>query len=394
MEAIMARFNRGKVREAHPEYRKYVLRNWRRRGTIRELQERGEKETPAILEMKRQIEEDDRACKKLPSKNPLDHAFRRLHYCRYADDTLMGVIGSKDDAYEVMAQVKVFAENGLHLSIAESKSKISHASEGTIFLSYEVISRSTAKLKRVKSTTGIYTRKRTVAERMTLRIPEEKLLKFCHTRGYGNYNTLKTKHRPVMRERSDAEIILAYNAEIRGLINYYCLAFNLKRRLAKLYWLWQGGLFKTLAHKHKMTVMKVISQLRRENGYVYTYEAKGKMRNLSVVSLRHWKPSWTADRNVDIQPYIYVYTKSRTEIIQRLNAETCEYCGRSQGYFEVHHVRKLEDIKDGKPLWQQVMSAMRRKTLVLCAECHDLLHSGRLPDWRRRSQIEAESRMR
>jgi group II intron reverse transcriptase/maturase len=393
MEAMIARFNRGKKRKANPEYEKYGQRIYRHRAAIRERQERGEKDSPAILELKRQIKENDGARKVLPSINPLDPDFRRLYYCRYADDTLMGITGSKDDARAVMAQVKEFIEKDLHLRIAENKSKITHATEGTIFLGYEVISRTTNKLRRVKSPNGIYTLKRSVVERMTLRIPEEKLLKFCHAKGYGNYNTLKTKHRVVLKDRSDAEIILAYNAEMRGFTNYYGLAYGAKSRLTKLYWLWKGGLVKTLAAKHQTTVTKVIKQLRRRNDLIYTYVVKGKMRDLPVFSLKNWKPSWTTDRKVDIQPYIHVFTAGHTEIIQRLGAEACEYCGATQGYFEVHHVRKLADNKDGKAPWQWLMSAMRRKTLVLCVECHDLLHAGRLPDWRQRSRIEAESRM-
>ncbi len=57
-------------------------------------------------------------------------------------------------------------------------------------------------------------------------------------------------------------------------------------------------------------------------------------------------------------------------------------CGQEDGYFEVHHVRKLSDIKDGKEKWQKLMIARRRKTMVLCVECHDLLHAGKLPSWR------------
>jgi predicted HNH restriction endonuclease len=87
---------------------------------------------------------------------------------------------------------------------------------------------------------------------------------------------------------------------------------------------------------------------------------------------------------VDIEPNVARYTWSRTEIVQRLNAQTCEYCGTDEGYFEVHHVRKLKDL-DGKERWQQVMATMRRKTLVLCHICHELLHNGTLPDWRYRA---------
>jgi group II intron reverse transcriptase/maturase len=394
MEDMMARFNKGKRKGPNPEYARHSHHITQRRKAIRELQEQEEKDSPAILELKREIEDLDRVRKTLSSKNPLDAGFRRLYYGRYADDTLMGVNGSKNDALEVMARVKEFIEKDLHLTIAEHKSKISHAEEGTKFLAYEVISRTTEKVKRVKSRKGIYTRRRTVARQMTLRIPEEKLLKFCHDKGYGNYQTLKTTHRAILSNRSDAEIIMTFNAELRGLANYYCLAYSAKGRLNRLHYIWRGGLFKTLANKHKSTVVKMAKSLRRGTDLVCQYEVKGKMRNLLVFSLKRWKPQKNADRDVDIEPYTYIFMSSRTEIVQRLNAETCEYCGVTQGYFEVHHVRKLADIKDGKAMWQKIMSAMRRKTLVLCAECHDRLHSGTLPDWRWRSRIEAESRVR
>ena len=394
MEAMMASYNTGKRRKANPEYRQYGKKIVRHRRIIKKLRESGEPmESPAILELKRQIKELDSVRKTLPSRNPLDTDYRRLSYGRYADDTLMGVIGSKEDAQAIMAKVVDFLEKALHLSIAVDKSKISHGSEGTIFLGYEVMSVTTDKVKGVITRWGTRTRARTMAEKMTLRIPEDKLRKFCHSKRYGDYSTLKAKHRSLLGERSDEEIIMTYNAELRGLANYYCLAQSAKGRLNKLYYIWRGGLLKTLAHKHKTTVMKTAKKLRRGTDLVHKYEVKGKMKNLRVFSLRHWKTPENASRNVDIEPNTHIFTTGRTEIILRLNAGTCEYCGTNQGYFEVHHVRKLKDIKDGKAEWQRVMSAMRRKTMVLCIECHDLLHKGTLPSWRYRSRIEVESRM-
>jgi len=395
MEEKMSSFNRGRWRAPNPEHRQYTNRIYRRRVTIRELRERGEAiNSPAIQELQQQIREDDEARKALEPYDPLDPTFRRLRYCRYADDTLVGIIGSRHDAEEVMEGMKEFTTNTLHLSIAENKSKISHAPEGTIFLGYEVISRTTAKVKRIKSRNGIHAAHRTVAERMTLRIPEEKLLKFCHEKRYGDYATLKTTHRSALLQRSEAEIILTFNAEFRGLANYYCLAFSAKTRLDRLYYIWKGGLYKTLAAKHNTTVTKIVRRLKHGNDFVLQYEARGRMKDLAVFSLRHWKLPRNADRSIDIEPQTYAYTLSRTEIIERLNAEMCEYCGATKGYFEVHHVRKLKDVSDGKSHWQQVMAAMQRKKLVLCVECHDQLHEGKLPDWRWRSQIEVESRVR
>ena len=67
----------------------------------------------------------------------------------------------------------------------------------------------------------------------------------------------------------------------------------------------------------------------------------------------------------------------RSSLEQRLDASVCESCGKEGGYFEVHHVRKLKDLQ-GKQWWEQVMSARKRKTLILCNECHILLHAGKL----------------
>ena len=64
----------------------------------------------------------------------------------------------------------------------------------------------------------------------------------------------------------------------------------------------------------------------------------------------------------------------RTTLEQRLSARKCELCGSTEArYYEIHHVNKVKNLK-GKEFWEQVMIAKRRKTLVLCKECHDKIH--------------------
>ena len=65
-----------------------------------------------------------------------------------------------------------------------------------------------------------------------------------------------------------------------------------------------------------------------------------------------------------------------------MEADTCEYCGKDDPTCEVHHVQKLKDLKTKPKLeyWEKVMIARQRKTIILCIECHDLLHAGRLTD--------------
>ena len=102
----------------------------------------------------------------------------------------------------------------------------------------------------------------------------------------------------------------------------------------------------------------------------------------------------TTYRQIDELPNTWQFTLSKTELMQRLSAHQCEYCQKSEGSFEVHHVRKLSDLKEGRKLWQVIMARRKRKTLVLCTSCHHLLHTGKLPDWRNNpKEKQVESRM-
>jgi AI2M/AI1M-like HNH endonuclease len=73
------------------------------------------------------------------------------------------------------------------------------------------------------------------------------------------------------------------------------------------------------------------------------------------------------------------WKSSRTEILSRMLADKCEYCGK-ETKCEVHHIRKLSQLLKRKDLvgWKKMMAMRSRKTLVLCPECHDKLHAGKL----------------
>ncbi|HDO7888693.1 TPA: hypothetical protein ACTEL0_000716 [Legionella pneumophila] len=61
-------------------------------------------------------------------------------------------------------------------------------------------------------------------------------------------------------------------------------------------------------------------------------------------------------------------------------AQTCELCD-SHERIEVHHIRKLADLNQKSntelPEWKKRMIARRRKTLVVCHECHKKIQYGR-----------------
>ncbi|MBA1681834.1 group II intron reverse transcriptase/maturase, partial [Escherichia coli] len=84
------------------------------------------------------------------------------------------------------------------------------------------------------------------------------------------------------------EIVLTFNAEMRGLANYYSLALDMKYKLSKLYFIWQISLFKTLANKRRSSVNKVAKSIRQNNGdLAITVQAKNGSRKIEVFKLKH-----------------------------------------------------------------------------------------------------------
>ena len=166
---------------------------------------------------------------------------------------------------------------------------------------------------------------------------------------------------------------------MRGFAEYYQLASNFYQGLGLLLYIAQTSLVKTLAAKHKTSL-----------AMIYQRYTDGKEKRLTVVDGKY-KSEWLTLKDIsrsaktkeDVdEVYNVMPNLTRSEITERLRAEECEYCGKTAGYFEVHHVRKMADIKDGKEFWQKLMIARNRRKIVLCVECHDLLHAGKLPDFR------------
>ena len=136
-------------------------------------------------------------------------------------------------------------------------------------------------------------------------------------------------------------------------------------------------------------------RLSDEKGYGIKVVIRGMEKTYKLFSLsKHIQPKETAI--ADKKAYTVWYNRlNRTELIRRLNANVCEYCGKVGGYME-HHIRSLKDIQRGKQEWQKQMSYMRRKTMVLCRDCHHELHGRGLPGWRQKAKANdiMESRVR
>ena len=362
MERQIKAFNKGKRRKARKEYHR--LRRMKAKAK-RQAQRTGDWQ-----DYKRLSEE----LMQTQYADPLDPNFKRMTFVRYADDFLVGIIGSKSEAQQIKQQLTIFLNNELQLELSQEKTLITNAKKRVRFLGYDIKRWKSRKRLRYHSKQGVIT-KRTCTYQLALLMPRDKCIAF--SRNYGNPNTWQGQARPEMFWQSELEILKTYNAEVRGFLQYYALADNLTTVGNTILWLTTKSFLRTIAEKRRTNIRKVIKSLKRKaNEFVLTTYINGEPREDILVSSTRQIRNIKVDWDIDQKPRTIIY-RARTELGQRLQAGQCEWCETRKGEMEVHHVRKLADLK-GKSVWEKYMIARRRKTIVMCRHCHHQLHAGKL----------------
>ena len=328
-----------------------------------------------------------------PSVDHQDSDYKRLFYVRYADDFLLGVIGSKAEAVEWKAWLEQYLQEELQLELSVEKTLITHAKQRVRFLGYDITRWKGKRVYRFPIQHRTITR-RTGSYQLRLLMPRDKTIAFA--KEYGDTTNWRGTHRTHLLGLSELEILLTYNGEVRGFLGYYALADNLTREASKVFKLTNSSFFRTLAAKRHSTLRKVAKSLKRGPGrYVITLKGEGRKptRDYELVSsTRYLEKGVVNYHHPDRKPARMMY-QTRTELGRRLLAQKCEWCGSQQGGMEVHHVRKLGNLK-GKTAWERLMIQRRRKTMILCVECHHELHAGRLKESKRMLRAKPASRIR
>ena len=376
---LIPAYTRGAVRKRNPEWA--ALR--RQMATQRDL---GNHQLAETLRRKMQ---------QLPSGDPQDPGCRRLRYVRYADDFVLGFIGPKAEAEAIKESLATFLRDTLKLELSREKTLITHAtSQAAKFLGYELVTQQVNdKLDR--------NRQRNVNGRIGLRVPVKVIEQHCQAymengepayrsrlihdtdytivdryqaefRGVVQYYLLNGRiglrvpvkvieqhcqaymenGEPAYRSRlihdTDYTIVDRYQAEFRGVVQYYLLAQNVSH-LGKLRWVMEWSLAKTLAAKHKTTCRQVFrsykSTVETEHGprkclKVVEQQGNGKrplVTQFGGIPLKRKRQAILKDQLPTR------YRSERTELIQRLLADTCEMCGSTVDV-QVHYVRALRDL--------------------------------------------------
>lgn len=349
------------------------LANERKR-TVRKLKKIKDGTEKAALVARLKAIEQERAA--FPSGDEMDGSYRRLKYIRYADDFILGVIGSKEDALRIKEDIKSFLSESLALELSEEKTLITHTGKSAKFLGYEItVTRNNHQRRDVQGRL-----RRTYGKRVRLNVSmatlRDKLLEYgaMEIKLRNGKEIWKPKCRSGLIFNDDLEILDRYNRETVGFCNYYLIANNCVV-LHNFRYIMEYSMYKTFAGKYRSTVRKINKKYRLSKLFTVKYEQKGVIKSRTFYKTSFKRRTTAFNGSCDIEPYS-IADVSRTNLTDRLKAEKCELCGAT-GKLSMHHVRNLKDLK-GKESWKRLMSARKRKTIALCPSCHRLRHLGKV----------------
>lgn len=364
MEEYKARFDTEPFRR--PPSREYERANYHYR------------RAKAKLDAGNAAKEDIRAFKEAqkrklstPFADVLDSRFKRIQYNRYADDFLVGVIGSKQDALKIKENLRRFLAEKLKLTLSEEKTKVTHSSEAVWYLGYDIrVTRSKA-VKRDKN--GVLNR--AWCGKVFLYVPHEKWknklheLKVMQVKWDENRSRdfWRPMHRNELLNSTDIEIVSQYNSEIRGLYNFYRIAENVGT-LSKFYYMMRYSMLKTFAGKYRTTVTKIKKKYMRNGVFQVPYDTRSGPKICEFYHDGFCKQEEGYDNLQDLLPR-YLHYDKRNTLANRLRAGICEVCGSKTDDIRIHHVRALKKLT-GATEAERLMLHMRRKSLALCPYCY------------------------
>ena len=369
MEEYAQKFRKGTVRRRNKDICKLNNRVHYLKKRINEVKDAGK-----ISAMIDELRTKQRQILTMPSGADMDENFRRLKYVRYADDFLIGVIGTKEECVKIKADITHFMQEKLKLEMSQEKTLITNAQDYAKFLGYEICVRKDYTAQ--KNARGEIRRHRNgnVVLHISREVIKKKLIDLAAMEVVSEKGkeVWRYKGRTYLMDSEPHEIVSRYNTEIRGFYKYYSIANNASALGSSFGCIMKFSMFKTLAMKWNCSVRAVTNKLREGDNFVVWFTDKKGERKPRVFyneGFRRLTDLGTA--KYDNLPYIFI-TPSMS-LIERLLAGKCELCGK-EAKVEVHHVRKLSELK-GKTEWERRMLKMHRKTLIVCADCHSKIHS-------------------
>ena len=370
LKEYIQNFDKGKNRKRHPDT---CTLGYKRRWIVHKLKTVVNEDERA--ELIKNYKANKAQSTLIPSGDEMDADYKRLKYVRYADDFLIGIIGSKEDAKRIKEDIKIFLTDKLALELSEEKTLITHTSKAAKFLGYEIDVTSSNTTRR--GTNGVM--RRAFNKRVRLMIGRDTIKKklleerMIEIKVHNGKEQWKPKSKSVLVFNDDLEILDRYNSMVRGFVNYYSLANN-SYELQTFGYILEYSMYKTFAHKYRSRVPVILRKYKKNKLFTVKFKLKnGKDKERTFYHDGYSRKDPTKISEIDKLPNLMIYA-CRTSLADRLKAGKCELCGAT-GTVQMHHVNKLGDLT-GKANWEKFMIARRRKTLALCENCHKMIHYG------------------
>jgi group II intron reverse transcriptase/maturase len=303
-----------------------------------------------------------------------DTSFKRMRFVRYADDILIGVIGSKEDCIKIRDDLALFLKEKLNLTLS---SKITHATYDKAFFLGTNIRITPYEKKPIRYTNRLGDVRITkVSTRPQLLAPIRRIVERLTEKGFCRKGIVGWPTRVGKFIHYPLDVV--YNIVLgvaRGYLNYYSFASNYARLRKRILFILKYSLALTLANKFKLRTL-------RKTFRKYGYDLQVTVDNKNLKFDENIFPKSAPGFRMDINYNPFAQLRKLLLIIPRTRSllkkeSSCAVCG-SLEKLEVHHVRHIR--KAGRAIQTifltSLMSRMNRKQIVICQKCHHLVHRG------------------
>lgn len=377
MHGLANQYSAGTKRKRHPQSKKLEYQRGKLRSQYKKARTDGDEHRKE--QIKAQLQTIERENFATPYADPMDDGYKRLSYTRYADDFLVGIIGSKEDAQQLKEAMARFLNHELLLEMSFEKTLITHASHSHAeFLGYDirVINKAQPQIdKRGRKS-------RMLNGKVQLKMPHHvwvnKLKKYQAIKMHAN-GDWKAKARGYFQRNEDIEILSQYNSEIRGLYNYYRLAENVSNHMHRFSYFMYYSLLKSFAMKYRTGTKQIRQTYMRHGRFTVEYETSKGIKHMRFIDRSFPRSKSDGDQDSDCLPNTS-YVMSSTRLSDRIKAKQCESCKVTEIDVHMHHVKRLKNLrqKSNKSYLDQQMIARNRKTIALCKKCHVKRHKGEI----------------
>ena len=344
------------------------------------------KRTKKIYKLKLRIQQ------KTPYYNEVGELERGAIFVRYADDWVLALTCSHEEALEYKEKIRKYLKDHLKMELDDKKTSVTLASKGYKFLGFEILRPSTKpKIMRVlqKDKTGKYVRlaKRTTSRLITVEpdtdriLKRLRLLKMCDQMGF-------PKGKPSWTIYDEFQIVQKYAQIMRGIFNYYkpCERIN---RLNRISYILQYSCAKTIAIRKKISMAQVFKiygiDLTIKKTLLNTKTEKlisQRFYDLTQLKKMEKKKLPTQQKIETPDPFhIKEFWRTKFKIFNE-----CCICG-SMDNIQLHHINSIASMKEKKDNAAAIRSQINRLQIPVCHSCHKDITHGKYSDPRKPIQF-------